>query len=121
MPGAGGVRVKRLHSSAAFGEHLRLSCSLQQKGADETVEIAVEDALRVPDLVTRPRVLDLLVGVEDVAADRLAAEAPGDAAALARELGFALLLGLLGESRAEDLHRRVLVRRLASLVLDGDD
>src|SRR4029077_8988825 len=40
---------------------------------------------------------------------------------LARELGLALLLGPFRESRAEDLHRRVLVRRLAALVLDCDD
>src|SRR5205823_7894991 len=39
----------------------------------------------------------------------------------ARELGLALLLGLLREPRAEDLERRLLVRGLAALVLDGDD
>src|SRR5205085_7635469 len=37
------------------------------------------------------------------------------------ELGLALLLGLLGEARAEDLQRGLLVRRLAALVLDRDD
>src|SRR5205823_4947476 len=108
------------HSSAAFGELRSVSCSLQQIRADETIEVAVEDALRVADLVLGPVVLDELVRVEDVAADRVAAEAHRDAAALARQLGLALLLGLLGEPRAEDLERGVLVRRLAALVLDCD-
>ena len=42
---------------------------------DEGVEVAVKHALGVPHLEVRPLVLHLLVGVEDVAADRLAAEA----------------------------------------------
>src|SRR5207248_10255136 len=110
-----------LHSSAASGVLGTFSCSLQQIRADETIEVAVEDALRVADLVLGPVVLDELVRVEDVAADRVSAETHRHAAALAGQLGLALLLGLLGESRAEDLERGLLVRRLAALVLDGDD
>src|SRR5439155_3359947 len=64
---------------------------------------------------------DELVGVQDVAADGVAAEAYADAAALAGDLRLALLHRLLGQARAQDLQRRVLVRRLAALVLDGDD
>src|SRR5579862_2321249 len=47
----------------------------QQVLADERVELTVEDGLRVPCLVSGSRILDQLVRVEDVGADRLAAEA----------------------------------------------
>ena len=90
----------------------------EQVGVDEGIEIAVEHALRVPDLEARPLVLDLLVRVQDVAADPPPAEADVlDIAALLRQLGFPLLLGQLGEPRLEDPHRRLLVRRLRALVL----
>ena len=90
---------------------------------DEGIEVAVQHALRITDLETRPLVLDLLVRVQDVVADRLAAEADVlDIAALLRQLGFAFLLGELGEARFEDPHRRLLVRCLRALVLAlGDD
>src|SRR5262249_35275611 len=47
----------------------------QQVRLDEAVEIPVEHALRVSDLVLGAVVLDQLVRVQDVAPDRVAAEA----------------------------------------------
>src|SRR5581483_11128300 len=107
----------KAESSARFGGSAAVSCRLQEICADEPVQVAVEDALGVPHLEAGACVLHLLVRMEDVAADGVAAEPHGDAAALAGELGLALLLRLLGEARAEDLHRGLLVRRLAALVL----
>src|SRR5262249_53450107 len=88
MPGAGRVVRSGPHSSAAFGALRSISCSLQQISADETIQVAVEDTLRVADFVLGPVVLDELVGVQDVAADRVAAESHRNTAALAGELGL---------------------------------
>ena len=98
MPDAGGVVRSGSHSSAGSGALRSFSCCLQQIRADETIDIAVEDSLRVADLVLGAVILDELVRVEDVAADRVSAETHRHAAALAGQLGLALLLGLLGES-----------------------
>src|SRR5581483_6299377 len=108
-------------SSEPFGESTPVSCRLQQKCAYETIEISVEHALGVPDLETGSGVLHLLIRVQDVAPDRISAESHVHAAALACELGLALLLRLLGEARAEDLQRSLLVRGLAALVLHRHD
>src|SRR5205823_9091829 len=94
-------------SSEPFGESTSVSCRLQQKCANEPVEISVEAALGVPDLETGPGVLHLLIRVQDVAPDRVSAESHVHAAALAGELGLALLHRLLGEARAQDLHCRL--------------
>src|SRR4029450_12236897 len=79
------------HAPSGFREEI---------GVDEAVQIAVEDALGVADLVLGAVVLDELVRVQDVAADRVAAEAHVHVAALLGELGVPLLLGLLGEAWA---------------------
>src|SRR6187551_316381 len=64
----------------------------EQVGMDEPVDVAVQDALGVSDLVPGPMVLDLLVGLEDVAADVRAPEAGVRGhPALAGDLGLALL------------------------------
>src|SRR4029077_2133669 len=97
-PGAGECGRSGPHSSAGSGGLRRLCRSLEQIGANEPIQVAVEHALRVADLVTRPRVLDLLIRVEDVAADRVAAEAHVHAPALARQFRLPLLLCLLGET-----------------------
>src|SRR5581483_3814857 len=93
----------KAESSARFGGSAAVSCRLQEICADEAVQVAVEDALGVPHLEAGACVLHLLVRMEDVAADGVAAEPHGDAAPLAGELGLALLLRPLGEARAEDL------------------
>ncbi len=54
----------------------------EQVGVDERVEVPVEDPLRVPGLVAGAVVLDLLVGVEDIAPDPFAAESGVGGAAL---------------------------------------
>src|ERR671910_2567897 len=101
------------HLSGGLGEQIRV---------DEPVDVAVEDALGVPDLVAGPVVLDLLVGLEHVAANVGAPEARvGRHPAFARDLGLALLELQFGEPRAEHPHRRLLVRCLRALVLALDD
>src|SRR5215213_9304906 len=93
----------------------------EQIRTDEAVEIAVEHALRISDLEAGAMVLHELVRLEDVAAD-LAAEADVlRLAALAGELGLALLLAELRDARPEDAQRRLLVGRLGALVLALDD
>src|SRR5579863_379025 len=111
----------RAESSEPFGGSTSVSCRVQQKCANEAVQVSVEHALGVSDLHPRARVLDLLVRVQDVAPDRVSAEAHVHAAALAGQLGLALLLRLLGEARTEDLEGGLLVRGLAALVLDRHD
>src|SRR4051794_19730187 len=66
-------------------------------------------------------VLDELVGVEHIAADLAAESRRHHLASLARELLLPLLLLELCEPAAEDLHGRVLVRKLGTLVLHADD
>src|SRR5919206_319588 len=89
---------RRAGESNETGGLYNLSSSFRQEPlADEPVEVAVEHALRVADLVIGPVVLHELVGVEDVAADRVAPEAHVHGAALPGQLGLPLLLGLLGE------------------------
>src|SRR5688500_6467924 len=74
----------------------------EQIGVDEPVDVAVQDPLGVPHLVAGPVVLDLLVRLEDVAADVRAAEAGVRGhPALAGDLGLALLELELGEAGAE--------------------
>src|SRR5215212_10644695 len=94
----------------------------EQVLADEPVEVAVEDALRISDLETGAGVLHELVGVQGVGADRLAAEAcVGSAAAFLRQQRLAFLLGPLNEACLQDAQCRLLVRRLRTLVLTLDD
>ena len=60
---------------------------------DERVEVPVEHALRVSDLVAGAVVLDELVRMEDIAADGFAAETGvGGTASLLRQHHLALLL-----------------------------
>src|SRR5579871_865326 len=85
----------------------------KEVGVDERVEVAVEHALGVSGLVTGAGILDLLVGVEDIASDPLAAEAcVGGATPLLRHHCLALLLRALDEPGLEDAHRRLLIGRL---------
>src|SRR5262249_28530519 len=73
-------------------------CFREQVRLNEAVEVAVEHSLRVADLVLGAMVLDELVRVQHVAADRVAAEAHVHVAALLGKLRFAFLLGLLGQA-----------------------
>src|SRR5207247_3181946 len=67
-------------------------------------------------------VLYELVGVQEVAPDRFAAEPGiGGSAPLLRQLRLPLLLGALHEAGLEDAQRRLLVRRLRTFVLALDD
>src|SRR5919201_5309089 len=93
----------------------------EQVGVDETVEVAVEHALGVADLEIRAVILDELVWVEDIAADRVAAEAHADDAPFLRELLLTFLLGQLGQAGLEDPEGGLLVRSLRALVLALDD
>ncbi len=89
---------------------------------DERVEVSVENALRVADLVPGAVVLDELVRMEDIAPDRLAAEpGVGGTASFLRQRGLPLLLRPLDKSRLQHPHRGLLVRRLRALVLALDD
>ena len=88
---------------------------------DEAVEGAVEDGLGVPDLVVGAVILHELVGVEHVRPDLTPESDVLRRPPLPRELGLALLLLELREPRAEEPHRRPLVRELRALVLALDD
>src|SRR5262249_55269049 len=72
-------------------------------------------------LVTGAEILDLLVGVEDIAPDLTPEPGVLHRTPLLRHLLLAPLLLELGEPRLEDAHRRRLVRRLGALVLALDD
>ena len=76
------------------------------------VEISVENALRVPDLVVCPQVFDLLVWMEHVGADLASEAGVLRCAALSCQLCLAFLFLQLGKARAQDSDRRLLVRRL---------
>src|SRR5215203_4844296 len=87
-----------LAEASAGLDHLSGSLG-EQIGVDEAVDVPVQDPLGVPDLVARPMVLDLLVRLEDVAADVRASEAGvGRHTALTGDLGLALLELELGEA-----------------------
>src|SRR5579862_9694153 len=78
------------------------SCPRQQVLVDEGIQCPVEDCLRIPGLVAGAVVLDELVRMEHIAADRFPPESRvGDAAPLLRQHGLALLLGPLHEARLE--------------------
>ena len=91
----------------------------QEVGADERIDVAVEDAIYVAYFELRAVVFDHAVGLHDVGAD-LAAE--GDV-----ELGFVELVGVLlalldfevVEFRAKHLHRQGAVFALAAFGLAG--
>ena len=88
---------------------------------NERIEIAIEDAMQVADLVARAVILDSLRGMHEVGAN-LVPEL--DALALARRRidGLPLLLELhLVEARLQDAHRHGAVGVLAALVLTRDD
>src|SRR5262249_32441616 len=94
---------------------------LEQVLAHEAVELAVEDALGVADLLAGAMVLHPRRGMERVAADL---RSPRDVlllAALGGELLGAPSLLLLEQPRAQELHRGRLVLRLRALVLALDD
>ena len=82
---------------------------------------SVEDGLGVALLDVGAVVLDQLVRMEDVAADLAAEAGVQHLAPLARELGLAPLLLVLGEAALEDPQRRLAVRELRALVLALDD
>ena len=88
---------------------------------DELVEVAVENCLRIAGFVSRPVILDELVGLEDVAPDLAAEVGLLGGAAFAGELLLTLLLLELGQPRLEDPQRRLLVGGLGTLVLALDD
>src|SRR3954469_1790729 len=96
-------------------------CSCQQIGVDEAVQVAVENALGVSDFEIGPMILDELVGMEHVAANRVAAEAHADDTSFLRELLLPFLLRELGQAGSEDPQGGLLVRRLRALVLTLDD
>src|SRR4051794_6154712 len=89
----------------------------QKLGAHESVQVAVEDRLRVADLVVGPVVLDHRVGVQDVGADLRSEVHVLRIAFLACQLLRALALALLDELGAQHLERRLAVLRLRALVL----
>src|SRR5262249_52902973 len=80
--------------------------------ANEIVDVAVENPLGVPRLVSRAVVLDPLVGMEEVAANL---RAPGyvlDLAPLLCQLFGPFALLELDQLRAQELHRHRLVLEL---------
>jgi hypothetical protein len=89
--------------------------------ADETVEIAVEDAVGVADFVGGPVILDHAVGREDVGADLTP---PLDVLLLSNLLGH-LVLGRAArhveELGAQEGHRHVAVAMLGAFVLTAHD
>src|SRR4051794_26586903 len=106
-----------------FGRRLpeRAAGALHQVALDEDVDVAVENAVDVADLLLRPVILHHLVRMQDVAAD-LAAEPDLllDAADL-RQLRLVLFHLDVIEARLEHAHRRVAIAVLRSLVLARDD
>ena len=116
----GGQRVQVRRASAArraAGSRLvesSLRRLLEQVGAHEVVEVAVEHALDVAHLDAGAQVLDLRVGVQDVGADLRAEVHVLRLAALAGDLLAALALLLLGELRAQHGHGRRPCWRTAS-------
>src|SRR5687768_2292172 len=90
---------------------------LKEKGPDELVQVAVQNAIHIANLVFGPVILDHAVGRQDVGAD-LAPE--GDVLLLAADLvEFRLLLLQLQvvEPRSQHLHRRGPVLVLRPFVL----
>src|SRR5438067_11495481 len=71
--GAGSLRLSALVN---IGFECRLAQSaarfLHQVGLDEAVDVAVENAIDVADLILRPVILDELVGVQHVTANLVA-------------------------------------------------
>src|SRR5690349_15841641 len=77
----------------------------REPGFDQAVQIAVQDAARVADLVLRPQVLHELIRLQDVRADLAS---PADVLLLARQVRLLRLLLLLlqrVEARAQEAHR----------------
>src|ERR1043165_765700 len=105
--------------SVILGRRLteRAAGALHQVALDEHVDVAVENAVDVADLLLRPVILHHLVRMQDVAAD-LAAEADLllDAADL-RQLRLVLLHLDVVKARLQHAHRRVAVAVLRPLVL----
>src|SRR5204862_8079707 len=102
------VRGCRLPSAI---RHLirRLPRLRREKGLDESVEIAVEDARRIANFVSRPQILHELIRLQHVRAD-LAAEA--DVFLLPFDLGLlflALVQLQLIQPRAKEAHGDVAV------------
>src|SRR5439155_6479589 len=102
---------------ALRGRARALSGAPPQLGLDESLDVAVQDRIDVPDLDARPVVLHQPVGMQDVGAD-LRAEL--DVAPLAAEVLDPLLTlaaGALGQTRGQDAHRHRPVLQLRALVL----
>src|SRR5713101_7503179 len=90
---------------------------LHQIGLDESVDVAIENPIDVPDLLLRAVVFDELVGLQHVAAN-LAAE--GDLflrTADLLELRLLLLLLQVVQPRLQNLHGGIAVPVLRALVL----
>src|SRR5829696_6473780 len=99
----------------------RAARALHQERLDEDVDVAVEHAVDVADLLLGPVIFDQLIWVQDVAAD-LAAE--GNlllGAADLLELRLLLLRLQIVEAGLQHLHCRVAVAVLRPLVLARDD
>src|SRR6266545_4485591 len=88
---------------------------------DEGIDVAVQHAVRVPDLVVRPVVLHPLVRVQEVAADLRAPFGRLLLAALLGELLRLLQLLALQQAGTQDLHRGRPVLDLRALVLGLGD
>src|SRR3954462_13236718 len=121
------ARRARSHASAGIAASLAEGlddiscCSGQQIGVNEAIEVAVQDALGVSDLMIGSMVFDQLGWVEDIATDWVAAEPHADDAPFLRSLLLPFLLGELDQPRFEDPHGGLLVGGLGALVLALDD
>src|SRR5689334_4343448 len=116
-------------SRASSSVNVVFGCRLPERAArpfhqvalDEHVDVAVEDAVHVADLLLGPVILHHLIRMQDVAAD-LAAEADLllDAADL-RQLRLVLFHLDVVEARLQHPHRRVAIAVLRTLVLARDN
>ena len=115
-------RVLRPADRAPFSLFFQFAVrGLGEVGVDEAVEVAVHDRLNVAGLIVRARILDELVGHEDIGADLAS---PFDLELHALEVADLLrvLLDLqLHELGFEHLHGVVAVLELAALRLAGGD
>ena len=121
MPAA--TKTARAHSassSTAASPSVPLDF-LHQKRLDEAVEVAIQHAVDVADLLLGAMVLDQLVRVQHVAPDLIA---EGDVllhAADRVELRLLFLQAQIVQARLENLHRRIAIAMLRPLVLAGHD
>src|SRR5262245_29319207 len=90
--------------------------ALHQIGFDEHVDIAVEDAVDVADLLSRAVILDELVRVQHVAANLAAERDLLLGAADLIQLGLLLFQLEIVQPGLEHFHRRVTIAMLRTLV-----